>query len=322
MCNQTHSGWMGLMALLIVSSASPSGATTTVNGIEYLNLTNTTIIASSPSATIAPDTMEVDLDGESTTISAGFLNGALFRQGLPTDPVNSSGSGNFRDLYNIQNNGVESGYNRNGAGNASVPGGFNPYIRVGDLIPDASGLYYVFALDINEPDNGKDNWLVLDELRLYVGGTTDPSPLPSVANVDSLGSLVWDLDGGGTQRHVLLDYAAGSSGSGRMDLWVFIPVSSFAGYSSDQYVYLYSSFGNLGFTDSVSNRNWGGNAGAEQWALATTSTPVDLVVPPEPVVPSSLPEDPVIPVPEPTTAASVTVGLLTLAALRRRRSTR
>jgi hypothetical protein len=305
MCNQTHSGWMGLISFIVVSSACPSVASTTVNGIEYLNLTKTTITASSPSATIAPDTITVELGGVPTAVSAGIVNGALIRQGLSIDPVNSSGSGNFRDLYNVQNNGLEAGYNRNAVGNASVPGGFNPYIRVGDLVPDASGSFYVFALDINEPDNGKGNWLVLDELRLYVGGTTDPVTLPSVSNVSSLGSLAWDLDSGTTQRHVLLDYAAGSGGSGNMDLWVFIPVSNFSGYSSDQYVYLYSSFGNLGFTDSVSSREWGGNAGAEQWSLATTSVPVSLVA-----------------IPEPGTVVSCVIGLMSLVALRRRPSNR
>jgi hypothetical protein len=268
--------WLGLSVGFLASLE----ASTFVNGVEFLNLTGTAITATdtNPDTVIVPDQVTHDIGGVPTTFAGGQINGAIFRQGLASDPVKSSGSGTFRDLYNLQNNGAESGYNRNGVGDASVPGGFNPFITVGSLVADSSGSYYIFALDINEQNNANGRWLVLDDLRLYVGSATDPVTLPEPTPP---GTMVWGMNEGGS-RQVLLDYGYGSGGSGSMDLWVFVPVSEFAGYSSNQYVYLYSSFGSLAVTDAVGSRDWGAGAGSEQWSLPSTPVPVQTIAVPEP----------------------------------------
>lgn len=178
------------------------------------------------------------------SFSGGFIEGALFR-----DPSvdGSAGSGVFRDLYrlsppNTKGVEVESGYNRVEM-DSSIPNGFDPYIRVGDLIEDASRESYIFVIDINESNN-KERYLSLDDFKVWVGDSTDPEVLPgSLAELGStLGIPAYDMNASGIQNHVLMD-ATLSTGSGGGDLFVFVPKAFFGNAAADSYVYLYTSLG-------------------------------------------------------------------------------
>jgi hypothetical protein len=181
------------------------------------------------------------------TFRGGFINGALFR-----DPSvdGSAGSGTFRDLYRIsppngQANVVEEGYNRPSVMNTSVPNGFDPYLRMGDLIQDASQSSYIFVVDINESNNPTDRFLSVDDLKIWVGGTTDPAVLPNTlaATMTELGVPVYDMSPSGQQNFALLD-ATLSSGSGGGDLFVFVPKSFFPQNADpNAFVYIYTKMG-------------------------------------------------------------------------------
>lgn len=203
-----------------------------------VNLTNVTVAGN------APDTM---LNVNNVSFRGGIINGALFR-----DPSvdGSAGSGTFRDLYRISppngaSNVIESGYNRPGVMDTSVPNGFDPYLHMGDLIQDASQTSYIFVIDLNESNNATDRFLSLDDLKIWVGGTTDPTTLPGTVSelTTEFGIPAFDMNASGQQNTVLLD-ATLSSGSGGGDLFVFVPKSYFPqGADPNSFVYIYTKMG-------------------------------------------------------------------------------
>ncbi|MCW1925388.1 MprA protease, GlyGly-CTERM protein-sorting domain-containing form [Luteolibacter arcticus] len=225
-----------------IGIACPAGAV-------VLNMTNVTIAGETP------DT----LGSGGATFRGGFINGALFR-----DPSvdGSAGSGVFRDLYRLSPAGkdsVEQGYNRPGIMNTSVPNGFDPYLKFGELVQDASQSSYIFVIDINESNNATDRYLSLDDLKIWIGGTTDPNPLPSSlsATMTALGVPEFDMNPSGQQNFVMLD-ATLSSGSGGGDVFVFVPKSFFPQNTApNANIFIYTRMG--GYTGAA-----GFGAGATQ----------------------------------------------------------
>lgn len=111
----------------------------------------------------------------------GWVHDALFRR--PTDGDDSNaGSGIFRDLYTSTGGSSatdkQEGYNRHGIMDSHIPGGFDPFITLGDLVLDSSGSYYAFVIDTNEPGGGNGKFISLDDFKIFVGGNTDPATLP------------------------------------------------------------------------------------------------------------------------------------------------
>jgi MYXO-CTERM domain-containing protein len=82
--------------------------------------------------------------------------------------------------------------------------------------------------------------------------------------VASLGTLRYDVDAGG-DNWVVIDSNLGS-GSGQGDMRLLVPVADFAGATADQYVYLFSRFG-----DHDNN-----NGGFEEWSLQGAATAIPL----------------------------------------------
>ena len=246
---------------------------------------------------------------------AGVINGTLFRRPESTDAL-GSGSGVFRDLYKNQAGGngtTEQGYNRNGVMDAAVPGGFDPFIKVGDLLTDQTGLFYVFVVDVNDEKNAK-RFISLDKFELIVednadglGFGSDPASLPGTeASLGDLGTTVYNMDAG-EDSTVFLDYST-SKGSGTFDLFVFIPKSNFAGMDSEAYVYLFTEFGTYADATTI---DFGVGAGPEQVAAynANFVNPNDPI--PDIAVPASF-------VPEPSSALLASFGALFLMFKRRR----
>jgi hypothetical protein len=285
---------IGLLTGLICA-AVPAGAA-------VINLTTSTIAGNAPNT----------LTGGSGAFRGGFLNGALFRDPSVTG---SSGSGAFRDLFRISppngpGNTTEAGYNRDGTIHTSVPNGFDPFLRIGDLIEDSSRSSYIFVVDINESGSNPEQYLSVDDLKIWIGGTTDPSVLPDslTALTTQFGAPVYDMNPGGQQNFVLLDAGLSSgSGGGGGDLFVFIPKSYFPPAADpNSFVYIYTKMG--GYTDAP-----GFDAGATQEQVSipgktitgTTTTTV-----------SSISSG--VPVPEPGTGAGL-LAALALGICRRRR---
>ena len=216
-----------------------------------LNLTDITVNG-------IPTSMYAGNDGQNHV--GGFINGALFQRAVP-----GSGAGQFRQLFRVSDSNdadvIERGYNRGGIMDSETPNGFNPLIRVQNLVESSEGGFYMFALDANESSGGNNSYLSLDMFSIYVGGVNDPAPLPAAeANLGQLGTRVYTF---ATNDGVLLD-ATTSSGSGTADMLVFVPKSLFNGFAPDSYVYTFVSHG------GSSAPGFGASGGNEEWAAIQT----------------------------------------------------
>lgn len=229
-----------------------------------------------------------------STGSAGdfvVIDGAAFV--LQAD---NSGSGNFRDLYRLQTNGTQDGYNREGAANSGdfesiIPMGFQPgnQITIGELGVDSTGDFYVFAIDVNE----NDDLISLDAFSLYTH-PADPITLPTtVAGLDSTFNEVYSIASDDT---ILINGGIGS-GSGASDLFIYVPTTAFAGIATTEQVYLYTSFGEYGAIDG----DFASGQGAENIAAFADGSGFTS------------------PIPEPSSVVTTIMGVMGLLAVRRRK---
>lgn len=236
---------------------------------------------------------------------AGVINQALFRRVAESDD-NSAGSGNFRDLYRMQAGPTEQGYNRDvDEMDSATPSGFPAEIRISDLLTDNSGLYHVFAIDVNEPGNANDRYISMDKFKLFVGGTTDANPLPttegSLEGINGLGTKVYDMDDN-EDSTILMD-ASLSSGSGKMDMFVFVSVDIFQGLPEDSLVYLFTEFGS--YTAASETIDFSTSSGHEDIAVHGANPELVIISGP--------------PIPEPHSASLICIGAL-LISLRHNRT--
>jgi hypothetical protein len=192
--------------------------------------------------------------------ASGTLNDGVFIQGST-----GSGTGRFPAFAQIGGAGqatVRDGYNTTASvlfnGSSAE---FNHEIQVSQLtLFNYNGSdYYSFRLDVNETSGQGDQFISLNQLKLYTSDTANQS----LTNPDLLGTLRYDMQGDGPGNVVLLDYELGT-GSGTGDMLFLVPVSNFAGAAPDDFVYLYSQFG---LTGVVGDRNYGTSDGFEEWAL-------------------------------------------------------
>lgn len=264
-----------------------------------LNLTGTTSFAATNLSNNTAFTANVPISTY-TTINNSTATGAVVNGALIVPGGAGSGSGVYRRLFNLNNNGsVLDGYNREvpnkGEFESTVFSNPGPTIRISDLV--AFQGHYVFALDVNEPSGGDVNrFISLDEIRLYVGTNTDPNPVPTTAAglLPALGTKIWDLQANpiaGSRNDVLVDYSI-NNGSGTDDILLWVPTDKFAGFASDSFVYLYAKHGELGTTASQRGVQFSGfqtdGGGFDEWATytaTTTGTPPNTPLPlPEPSV--------------------------------------
>lgn len=226
-------------------------------GGAVLNVTNDTF------GGIGPSTFTTS----SGVASGGFINNALYRRPMSADD-SKAGSGIFRDLYTLKDTSTsptdpQEGYNRNNALDAKVANGFDPFLTVSGLVEDATGWAYVFVIDTNEAGNNPEKFISLDDFKVFLGGPTDPNPMPtsSAGLASSFGPAIYSMSSTGDQNHVLLDYSL-FSGSGQMDLFVFVPKALFAGALPDDQVYIYTRFGTYG-----AHPGFDPSAGSEQVSI-------------------------------------------------------
>ncbi|MEP1356381.1 MAG: hypothetical protein ABJX32_13305 [Tateyamaria sp.] len=289
-----------LIGAMAVSASMVSAATLTDPSTDTLNLTKTR------TGVIAPNVTPWD------EISGNYGDPVSFA-GIQWETVNdntATGTGVFDPFLTIlaSNREFESGYNavsRSGSDEqfdakytGGPDGGRTHAIRYDDLeVVNVGGVETLkFALDFNESNNGDvDPLLSLRTFKLYSsadanidGAKLDPEdPLADSVWVDSDGNelaetrvkLEYDLDAF-SDKTVNLDYGIASSGQGRADLFIYVPVSEFS--APLEYVVLYSEFGR------VCTRTTGGgqpvesceadyyenSTGFEEWSVLLKDAPV------------------------------------------------
>ncbi len=259
-----------LICLFLLFAHLAWGQSTTI-----INLTTSTIDGT-------PVTDSGFVDGTNAPVIGGYLHSGFFRRTLASDNF-GSGSGGFRDLYRAQDNSTASnpqnGYNRAVFPDVSIPGGFDPMVRIADLFESSEGGSYVFAFDTHESTGGNDRYLSLDDVRIYVGGLTDPGTLPStVGTLSSLGSLVYEMNPAGEQNNVLMDSSL-FAGSGQMDAFLFVPILLFDGFDPNSLIYIYTSWGQYGFQGSGRTSGFDSSATPENIATQKESFPSYAPVP-------------------------------------------
>jgi hypothetical protein len=165
----------------------------------------------------------IDLGNSTSSVS---INGALFN----FDNI-SSGSGTYTDMFRIQKNGTELGYNYDGASAApfdQVGGVGNPHQLLNGIpVVTINGVQYMrLNFDANNADN-----LTLTDFRMYVhtGGST--VLVSATANLSNLGTLVYDFNAGGAPGTNSLKMINFPSGSGTDNMSINIPLSVLNGYN-------------------------------------------------------------------------------------------
>lgn len=195
----------------------------------------------------------VDLTGSN---DSGTINAAqfVFADQQPT------GTGVIDPFLRVENTPTEQGYNTSGGTPFDDKAGIWTHdLTFNDLQSTTVSLngstYFKLLLDANEPGGDK-SLISLDKLQFYTSAVGSQT----TTNVSSLGALRYSF---GSTDAVILD-ASRNHGSGSGDMYAYIPTSAFAGTEQNDFVYMYSHFGNA--DDS--------NAGFEEWALVNNSSPV------------------------------------------------
>ncbi|MBK0400438.1 hypothetical protein H0I76_14650, partial [Limibaculum sp. M0105] len=210
------------------------------------------------------------------------IDGALFRTQASEG---SSGTGLIQAFVRVQSDGTEEGYNtseRPLAYDENSSPSFTKSLLLNQVpIVEIDGIeYYEFRLDINQTNN--DPLLSLDELKVYTSTTGDEEGLITGTDFTDDTTLVWDLDDqdldgtDDTDHTILLDYSL-QAGSGKSDMFFYVPVDDFGGVDPDStYVVLYSKFGETGFLSDgpdgivpdALEGDYDTNDGFEEWSVS------------------------------------------------------
>jgi hypothetical protein len=170
----------------------------------------------------------------------------------------TSGTGTYNTFLGIQSPGAETdeqGFNLDQDFLDATLGANTHTLQFSDLFSDATDQYFVFRLDINEP-NEAEGEVTLTKLQFWAGSAATELSRDGSALSDPNLSLKYELTGGPVP--VMTDH---SHGSGTDDYVIFVPKSYFAGVDPTSYLTVYAKF-------------TGGNGGFEEFASAPTDDDV------------------------------------------------
>jgi hypothetical protein len=211
-------------------------------------LTATTSFTDTPPVTVFPPVDAVAPDG---------ANGML----ITTAGALSTGTGIFPAFVQLQgqnaNSTTEEGYNPANppVDDTGASATFNHPIQVKDIPTETIGdvTYFVFRLDLNEPNDGSAGLATLDSLKLFYDATGNA--LATADGSPTGATPLYDMDGG-VNRDISIVLADWSSGSGHGDYVFKIPVN--VTLDPNAFIYLFSSFSNA-------------EGGFEEWAMGPPS---------------------------------------------------
>jgi hypothetical protein len=221
------------------------------------------------------------------------LNSACFiGQGLFANPsVQPAGTGNIDSFVRIENagNGTSAeGYNTGAQSKPLNDNNSSQYTT--DLQLASVGVvhfngqdYRGFFLDINAPASKP--YLTLDQLEVFVSTQSGLNSYTSAGNSNGTGTPgtlagateIYDMDTSTSDNYVQLNYNLNGQGSGASDMIFYLPDSLFTndGDGPNQYVYLFSQFGNI---DGNSAKH-ATNSGFEEWFTKSVVPPPNTAVP-------------------------------------------
>jgi hypothetical protein len=181
-----------------------------------------------------------------------------FTQPQPT------GTGFIDPFLRVQASPTEQGYNTSGGTPFDDKGGpWTHDIKFSDLQATAvtknGTLYFVVMVDLNEP-NGAKSQISLENLQFYTSATGSKT----TTDLSQLGTLRYSMDTAGGDNSVLFD-AGRNHGSGSGDAFFYIPATAFAGTNANDFVYMYTNFGNADVTTA---------GGFEEFTLVRNLAPV------------------------------------------------
>ncbi len=213
-----------------------------------------------------PGTPDVDLtfDGASGTINGGVFMTGLFQ--LVPDQ--------FSSFLEIRHNGVEQGYNTDGAlqqDQRDVQNTTHSILlaEVPIVIGDGSHgtqegvAYREFRLTLDEA-GGAGQYLSLDSLQIWqeeAGNLTNFTPGAGFAGAHT-NYLAYDLDEGG-DRWIGLQEGLNGNGANVTEFTILIPDSAFINDPAHRYITLYSKFG--------MQTGWNADSSSEVWGLSHAS---------------------------------------------------
>lgn len=247
-----------LVAVAVLSVCLPTAAHATI-----LNLTGSDLSGLTPPFTEAP-------------VTQGFIGDALYAQAF-VQPTGSGVIDSFERIENNGNNNTSRGYNttENDVLDNQHTDTFNHELLLSDLhAVNISGTDYLqFLLDSNEPGNWSDSLLTVTDLQFFLSSDANQSVDTFTGGQLDLANanLVYRMDTASVDSTVIIDgkLDGSNSGSGKADMWVYIPLADFLSQTNGglyNYVYLYGSYGTR--TDYTED------SGYEEWATILNSEPV------------------------------------------------
>ena len=212
-------------------------------------------------------------DGDSAAV-----NGAIFSS---FNMETSTGTGVFDPFVRIQGNGVEKGYNTDGAVEFETKGGIWTHsVLLSDIPLVYEGAWYrEFLLDTDQ-NGGPGRYLSLDELIISLETAGNLSGYPGTSGQNFGGTVAYWFDGAGDNT-IIMDARLYGPGSGTGDVRLLVPNDNFVGVPGETYLYFYSV---MGEQTSVGIPNDGtvsavANDGFEEWGVRTRETPPPVPAP-------------------------------------------
>lgn len=262
--------WMAGIALTCYIFCLVSSADAQVTNVYNV----TTMAVTNADNSVVPVTTTIFQAGQ--TVTGAWLQGTAGAGGYGDVFIRTgaggSGSGTYRTLFKFGENNspstnltvMQNGYNRNSAFDASVPGGFDPLVTVGQMFQSnltSDGGYFVLAMDINE--TGGNQELSLDDFQIWTGTNINPTIPTTVAGLTNLGTQRYAMNNATTQTFVL----ASGVGSGAGNLFLFVEKSLLYGAAASDYVFIYMSVGQYDVIINARTDRFGWNDGFEEFAL-------------------------------------------------------